>query len=113
MTLWPADWTPWLALAASSAGTYACRAMGAALSDRIRQESEFFRWLSAVTYAIVASLTVRMLFMPAGPLAQVPLWLRMGACGVSLLVLLVARRGLFAALLSGASVVFAYGVWRG
>jgi branched-subunit amino acid transport protein len=112
MTFTPHDWTPWLALAASTAGTYICRATGVALSDRIQQQSEFFGWLSAVTYAMVASLTVKMLFMPVSPLAKVPLWIRMGACVVSLLVLLLAKRGLFVALLVGASTVFLYGMWH-
>ena len=48
------------ALVAAGVGTYLCRAMGVKLSGHIHQESEIFRWLSAVTYAMVAALTVRL-----------------------------------------------------
>ena len=55
----------WSALAIAAAGTYACRALGVMASGKINQDSEFFRWLSAVTYALVAALVVRMVLMPA------------------------------------------------
>ena len=77
------DWTPWLALAGASVGTYFCRAIGVLLSDQINQESEIFRWLSAVTYAMVAALTVRMILMPIGVLAQVPVVVRVAVCVLS------------------------------
>jgi branched-subunit amino acid transport protein len=64
-------WGAWLALLAACLGTYLCRAVGVALSGQVSQESEFFRWLSAVTYAMVAALTIRLIFLPIGLLATV------------------------------------------
>ena len=63
-------WGVWLALSAATVGTYICRAAGVKLSGHIHQDSEVFRWLSAVTYAMVAALTVRMILMPLGLLAK-------------------------------------------
>ncbi len=101
----------WSALAIAAAGTYACRALGVVVSDKINQDSEFFRWLSAVTYALVAALVVRMVLMPVGPLASVPAGWRVGFCAVSLLVMVVGtRRRPALALFSGTALMLIYGM---
>jgi branched-subunit amino acid transport protein len=101
----------WSTLAIAAAGTYACRALGVVVSDKINQDSEFFRWLSAVTYALVAALVVRMVLMPVGPLASVPAGWRVGFCAVSLLVMVVGtRRRPALALFSGTALMLIYGM---
>ncbi len=101
----------WSTLAIAAAGTYACRALGVVVSDKINQDSEFFRWLSAVTYALVAALVVRMVLMPLGPLASVPAGWRVGFCVVSLLVMVVGtRRRPALALFSGTALMLIYGM---
>ncbi|WP_408598360.1 AzlD domain-containing protein [Limnohabitans sp.] len=105
------DWTPWLALVGASVGTYFCRAVGVLLSDQINQESEIFRWLSAVTYAMVAALTVRMILMPIGVLAQVPMVVRVAVCAVSVGVMMShPQRRLVPALLTGTLLIMSYGI---
>jgi branched-subunit amino acid transport protein len=113
MSLLAEGWTPWLALFGAAAGTYACRAIGVALSGRLVQDSEFFRWLSAVTYALVVALTIRMIFFPSGPLAQVPLWTRLLACAVGVGLKLGGSRGLTLPLLAGTSVILIYAAIAG
>jgi branched-subunit amino acid transport protein len=99
------------ALLAAGVGTYACRAVGVKLSDHIHQESEIFRWLSAVTYAMVAALTVRMILLPIGLLATVPLWIRVAVCVLSLGVMVSKpTRRLVPALLTGTLLILLYGV---
>jgi branched-subunit amino acid transport protein len=106
-------WGVWLALSAACVGTYICRAAGVKLSGHIHQDSEVFRWLSAVTYAMVAALTVRMILMPLGLLATVPLWLRVLICALSIAVMVSRpQRRLVPALLSGTLLMLAYGVCR-
>jgi branched-subunit amino acid transport protein len=101
----------WGALAIAAAGTYACRAVGVMVSEKIQQDSEFFRWLSAVTYALVAALVVRMLLLPIGPLATVPIGLRLGFCGVSLLIMVAGtRRRPGLALIGGTLMMLVYGM---
>ena len=106
-------WGVWLALSAACIGTYVCRAAGVKLSGHIHQDSEVFRWLSAVTYAMVAALTVRMILMPLGLLATVPALLRVVICALSLVVMVSSpQRRLVPALLTGTLLMLAYGVFR-
>jgi branched-subunit amino acid transport protein len=106
-------WGTWLALSAACVGTYICRAAGVKLSGHINQDSEVFRWLSAVTYAMVAALTVRMILMPLGLLATVPLGLRVLICALSLGVMVShPQRRLVPALLTGTLLMLTYGVMR-
>ena len=106
-------WGVWLALSAACVGTYVCRAAGVKLSGHIHQDSEVFRWLSAVTYAMVAALTVRMILMPLGLLATVPVLLRVVICALSLAVMVSSpQRRLVPALLTGTLLMLAYGVFR-
>jgi len=106
-------WGVWLALSAACLGTYVCRAAGVKLSGHIHQDSEVFRWLSAVTYAMVAALTVRMILMPLGLLATVPVLLRVVICALSLAVMVSSpQRRLVPALLTGTLLMLAYGVFR-
>ena len=67
----------WGMLLSAALGTYACRALGVALAGRIDANSLFFQWVSCVTYAMVAALTLRLLVFPLGLLATVPLWFRL------------------------------------
>ena len=101
----------WLALIAASIGTYICRAVGVMLSGRVSQDSEFFRWLSAVTYAMVAALTIRLIFLPVGMLSTVPLYLRLVICAIALGVMLInPSRRLVPALLIGTLLMVAVGI---
>jgi branched-subunit amino acid transport protein len=106
-------WGLWIALVGACLGTYFCRAIGVSLSQRINQDSEIFRWLAAVTYAMVAALTVRLLVMPLGLLATVPLWIRILICILSIAVMMSKpTRRLVPALLTGTILMVSYGVIR-
>lgn len=107
------SWTTWGALLAATLGTYLCRAAGVAMSGRIDQESEIFRWLSAVTYAMVAALVVRMIIMPMGTLATLPLWVRVAVSALSVGVMVSSpKRRLVPALLTGTLLLVLYGALR-
>ena len=106
-------WALWIALVGACLGTYFCRAIGVTLSQRINQDSEIFRWLAAVTYAMVAALTVRLVLMPLGLLATVPLWIRILICVLSIGVMMSRpTRRLVPALLTGTILMVSYGVMR-
>ena len=106
-------WGAWLALIAASVGTYICRAAGVMLSGRVSQDSEFFRWLSAVTYAMVAALTIRLIFLPIGLLSTVPLYLRVLVCILAIAVMISSpSRRLVPALLTGTLLMVTIGVFR-
>jgi len=104
-------WDAWLALLAASLGTYVCRAIGVKLSGQVNQDSEFFRWLSAVTYAMVAALTIRLIFLPVGLLSTVPLYLRLFVCILALGVMLSnPSQRLVPALLTGTLLMVTIGI---
>jgi len=106
-------WGLWIALVGACLGTYFCRAIGVFLSNSINQESEIFRWLSAVTYAMVAALTIRLIVMPLGLMATVPLWIRILICALSIGVMISKpTKRLVPALLTGTLLMVSYGVIR-
>ena len=106
-------WSLWVALAGATIGTYICRAIGVLLAKKINQESEIFRYLSAVTYAMVAALVVRMILMPVGLLSTVPVWIRLLICILSIGVMVAKpTHRLVPALLTGTLLILAYGVIR-
>ncbi len=106
-------WGVWIALAGACIGTYLCRAIGVMLAGKINQDSEIFRWLSAVTYAMVAALTVRLIMLPIGLLDTVPLWIRILICVISVSIMLSKpQQRLVPALLIGTLLMVSYGVIR-
>jgi hypothetical protein len=106
-------WEAWVALLAASLGTYLCRALGVKLSGQVHQDSEFFRWLSAVTYAMVAALTIRLIFLPVGLLSTVPLYLRVLVCILAIGVMISnPNRRLVPALLTGTLLMVTIGVFK-
>jgi hypothetical protein len=83
------------------------------LAGKINQESEVFRWLSAVTYAMVAALTVRLIVLPIGLLDTVPLWIRILICLLSVGIMLSKPHQRFVpALMIGTLLMVSYGVIR-
>ncbi|MEN9587721.1 MAG: hypothetical protein RIT15_1296 [Pseudomonadota bacterium] len=101
----------WSALIAACVGTYICRAIGVKLAGHINQESEIFRWLSAVTYAMVAALTIRLIAMPTGLLATVPLLVRLSICALSVTVMVSSpKKRLVPALLTGTALMLMYSI---
>jgi len=106
-------WGVWIALAGACIGTYLCRAIGVMLAGKINQDSEIFRWLSAVTYAMVAALTIRLIVLPIGLLDTVPLWIRILICVISVSIMLSKpQQRLVPALLIGTLLMVSYGVIR-
>ncbi len=103
----------WMALIAACIGTYLCRAIGVKLAGHIDQNSEIFKWLSAVTYAMVAALTIRLIAMPTGLLGQVPLWVRLAICALSIGVMVShPQKRLVPALLTGTVLMLCWGAWH-
>ena len=106
-------WGLWIALIGACLGTYFCRAIGVLLSNSINQDSEIFRWLAAVTYAMVAALTIRLIVMPLGLMATVPLWIRLLICALAIGVMVSSpNKRLVPALLTGTLLLVGYGIVR-
>ena len=99
----------WIALLSACIGTYFCRSIGVVLSGRVDQNSEFFIWLTCVTYAMVAALTTRQIILPLGLLSSVPLWVRILVCLVTVVVMVWGnKRRLGPALVVGITCLMTY-----
>lgn len=102
-----------LMIIACGCGTYVWRALGVVLSGRLKTDSELFHWVSGVAYAMIAALVSRMVFMPAGMLAQSALPERLVACAVALAVYFGTRRNLFLGVGAGVATLIGFGYLRG
>lgn len=76
------------------------RALGVVLSQGIDTDSEILRWVRAVSTALIAALVSRLVFFPAGVLADVPLEVRLTAFAVGIAVYFAARKNLAAGILA-------------
>lgn len=102
----------WTLLLVAALGTYACRALGVAMAGRINANGLFFQWVSCVTYAMVAALTLRLLVFPQGLLATIPLGLRLLIAGIAMAwVWLRPQSSLLVPLGLGMLATAAYGHW--
>jgi len=81
-------------IAAGGAATYFWRALGVAISGRIRADSPLFQWIACVTYALLAGLIARMILLPIGPLAETPTWDRIAAAVIALAVFFLTRKNI-------------------
>lgn len=102
----------WAVLIAACIGTYLWRGLGVYFSGKISQDSELFNWLSAVTYAMVAALTLRIILLPVGLLATVPLYVRIVVSVLAVLVMISKKeKRMVPALLTGTIGLVLYGLW--
>jgi branched-subunit amino acid transport protein len=91
-----------LLVLACGAGTYAFRGLGVVLGRSLDVDSELFRWVSCVAFAMLAGLVARMVLMPAGSLAAAGLGARLAATACTLAAYyFVVRRNIFAAVALG------------
>lgn len=74
--------------------TYMWRALGVALSGRIDPDGPVVRWVGCVAYAVLAALIARMILLPVGSLAEVPVASRLLAAAIALGAFYLARRNL-------------------
>jgi branched-subunit amino acid transport protein len=99
----------WGALVLACLGTYFWRGLGVYFSGKISQDGEVFKWLSAVTYAMVAALTVRIVLLPVGLLGTV--FIRLMVSGLALAVMVSSpQKRMVPALLTGTISLVLYGL---
>ena len=59
-----------LAIIVTSIATFSSRFFGALTSEKISVKSKVFRWFNCVAYSTLAALLGRIIFFPAGNLAE-------------------------------------------
>ncbi len=83
------------------------RWLGIVLGGGLSEESEIILWVRAVATALVAAVVARLVLIPPGALAAVPLGVRLAAIGIGFLAFLLIRRSAFAGVLVGEAVLVA------
>ena len=100
-------YSPIVVITLAALSTYASRALGTLLSGKITTDSAVIDWITCVTYALLAGLVVRMIWMPIGALADTPDWMRFAAAGTGLVVFLIAKRSVGMGVLAGSLMLIA------
>lgn len=95
------DTGPWTILIFAILGTYVWRGLGVLLGARIDTESALFRWVSTVSYAILAGLIARMIIIPLGSLAETPMEHRILPLLLGFLVFFLFKRNLLLGIITG------------
>ena len=101
----------WAIVLACAAATFIWRALGVLVTRRINADGAFFRWITCVSYAMVAGLIFRMLVMPESELASVSLTMRLAAVAIAFAAYFAFRRRLVAGVLAGGLSLTAMVSW--
>ena len=105
-----ADSLWWIVLACGAA-TFAWRLLGVLVTRRIDANGAFFRWVTCVSYAMVAGLIFRMIILPESELANVSLVGRLLAVACAFGAYFLFKRSLLAGVLSGGLSLTAISAW--
>ena len=83
------------------------RWIGILMGRGIDENSELILWVRGVATALVAAVVARIVLIPPGALAGVPMSVRLAAIGAGFLAFLLFRRSSFAGVLVGEAVLIA------
>lgn len=78
---------------------------GYAVGRNLNPEDEAFRWVRAVSTALVSAMVARLVLFPAGSLASVPLSLRLAAFALGLAVFYATGRTPWIGVVAGAALI--------
>ena len=81
------------------------RVLAVFLSRGAGEGSEALAWVQAVATTLLAGVVAKLLFLPSGVLAAVPVAGRFGSLAAGLAAFLLLRRSLFAGVVIGESVL--------
>jgi hypothetical protein len=77
------------------------RWIGLAIGRGLDENSEIILWVRGVATALIAGVVARIVMLPPGSLATVPMEVRIAALGIGFLAFLAIRRSAFAGVLAG------------
>jgi len=83
------------------------RWLGIMLGGGLDEQSKIILWVRGVATALVAAVVARIVLIPPGALASVPLGVRLAALAAGFLAFLLIRRSAFAGVLAGEAVLVA------
>lgn len=83
------------------------RWLGVLLGRGLDENSEIILWVRGVATALIAAVVARIVVIPPGALAGVPLSVRIAALGIGFFAFLVVRRSALVGVLAGEAVLIA------
>jgi len=86
------------------------RILGLLVGGGLDEDSELIVWLRAVAVAVLAAVIAKLVLVPPGALAAVPLGVRLAAIGSGYLVYGLARQSVFAGLVAGEAALIVGGL---
>jgi len=107
-----AEWL-WPIVLGCGAATFFWRGLGVLVVRRIDPDGGMFKWVTCVSYAMVAGLIFRMLAMPESDLASVGLPVRLAAVAIAFAAYQAFGRRLVAGVLAGGGSLAAMAHWLG
>ena len=83
-----------LAILVTSIATYSSRFLGVLTSEKINEDSKIYRWFNCLAYSTLAALISRMIFFPAGVLAESDYIIRFVVIILSILIFYLTKKNL-------------------
>lgn len=89
------------------------RVMGVLIGRGIDENGLLMQWVRAVATALLAAVVARLVFIPAGAIVALPLWLRLAALGAGVAGFALVRRSVLAGVVLGEAVLIVGAWWLG
>jgi hypothetical protein len=83
------------------------RWIGIVVGRGLDENSEIILWVRGVATALIGAVVARIVLIPPGALAAVPMSVRLAAIGIGFAAFLLLRRSAFAGVLVGEAVLIA------
>ena len=95
-----------LAILVTSIATYSSRFLGVLTSEKINEDSKIYRWINCLAYSTLAALISRMIFFPAGVLAESDYIIRFVVIILSILIFYLTKKNLVYPTVFSAVILF-------
>ena len=95
-----------LAILVTSLATYSSRFLGVLTSEKINEDSKIYRWFNCLAYSTLAALISRMIFFPAGILAESEYFIRFMVIFISIIIFYLTKKNLVYPTLFSAIILF-------
>lgn len=81
------------------------RLVGLMLVHGLDEKSQVIVWVRAVATAMLAGVLAQLILSTSGPLASMPVGVRVGAAALGFVAFLITRRSVFAGVLTGEAAI--------
>lgn len=91
----------YIAIVITAIATYLPRFLGVFSSDYVNEEGKLFKFVSCISYGILAALVSRIFIHPVGALEQTSTLVRLAVAGITIVVLMLSKKNVLFSSLFG------------